>query len=266
MKMAEILASRRDERTELIVLGSTGSIGQQTLEVVRALPKEFRIVALSARRNIKLLKEQMDEFKPLRVAVTDEDAAAALCSGTKIPVFRGKHAQVDVCSGDSGDIVVNAIVGMAGIEPTLFALSHWKTVALANKETIVSAGKLVMDMAHQYQTQLIPVDSEPSAIYQCLQGQRDKSIKRLILTASGGPFRNASLEKMRIASVEDALAHPTWSMGEKISVDSATMMNKGFEVIEAMHLFNLPSYKKIVCGIESCGIRRPFFCRLPRKL
>ncbi|TSC62525.1 MAG: 1-deoxy-D-xylulose-5-phosphate reductoisomerase [Parcubacteria group bacterium Gr01-1014_48] len=241
--MLQKSGNKRDDRTELIILGSTGSVGRQTLDVVRALPTLFRVVALSAHRNVLLLKQQIDEFSPLCVAVTDESAATELCFGSKVPTLSGRKALVDLCSRDVGDIVVNAIVGMAGIEPTLFALLHGKDVALANKETMVSAGALVMHAARKHQAKIIPVDSEPSAIYQCIQGQRQKAIKRIILTASGGPFREASIEEMSRASVEDALAHPTWRMGAKISVDSATMMNKGFEVIEAMHLFNLPPWK-----------------------
>ena len=232
----------RDDRTEIIILGSTGSIGQQPLDVVRSLPKLFRIVALSAHRNVSLLEEQIAEFKPLRVAVTDEATARSFRSRAMLPVMSGKHALNDLCSYDSGDVVVNALVGMVGIAPTLLALSRHKTVALANKEAIVSAGALVMEQARKYQAKIIPIDSEHSAIHQCLQGG-SKAINRLILTASGGPFRNASFDEMRSATIEQALQHPTWNMGQKISIDSATMMNKGFEIIEAMHLFDLPATK-----------------------
>lgn len=236
-------ASMIRDQVELIILGSTGSIGRQTLDVVRAFPRLFKVVGLSTNRNVELLAEQMEEFQPFSVAVRDDDAAMPIKVRSDIPSWSGPGSLERLCSYDSGDIVVNALVGMAGIEPTLFALSRGKDVALANKETIVSAGALVMKMARTHKCKVIPIDSEHSAIYQCMQGENPKSINRILLTASGGPFREASYEDVRNATVEQALAHPTWNMGAKISIDSATMMNKGFEIIEAMHLFNVPISK-----------------------
>jgi len=240
------------EKTELIILGSTGSVGRQTLDVVRSFPELFKVVALSTHRNIALLEQQISEFRPFRVAVTDADYALPISIRSDVISWSGSDGLTNLCATDYGDVVVNALVGMAGVEPTLFALSRGKDVVLANKETIVSAGALVMREAKKHNTRIIPIDSEHSALYQCIHGEHPKTIERLILTASGGPFRTWTRERIEQATVEEALAHPTWRMGQKITIDSATMMNKGFEVIEAMHLFGVPLNKiEIVVHPES---------------
>lgn len=234
----------KHETTELIILGSTGSVGRQTLDVVRAHPDRFKVVGLCAYRNVALLAEQVAEFRPRRVAVLDENAySREYANELGIPVFAGNRSFEALCATDRGDVVMNALVGMAGIEPTLFALQHGKDIALVNKETLVVGGALIMQTAKAHQKRVIPVDSEHSAIYQCLQSGRACEIERLILTCSGGPFRLRTFEEMRYATVDEALAHPTWRMGKKITIDSATLMNKGFEVIEAMHLFGVPLAK-----------------------
>lgn len=227
----------------LIILGSTGSIGTQTLEIVRNNPKDFKVVALTANSNVGLLKKQVEEFKPSVVAVADEAKADELEDALGISIFKGEESLSKVCSLDEGDFVVNSLVGSIGIVPTLAAIKKKKTIGLANKETLVSAGELVMREAKKHGVKMFPIDSEHSAIFQCLQGNERESVKRIILTASGGPFLNYSKKDLENVSVENALSHPTWKMGRKITVDSATMMNKGFEVIEAMHLFGVPVEK-----------------------
>ncbi|MDR3277479.1 MAG: 1-deoxy-D-xylulose-5-phosphate reductoisomerase [Oscillospiraceae bacterium] len=220
------------------VLGSTGSIGTQTLEVAAQL--KLPVAALAANRNIELLERQARRFSPKLIAVYDEDAARDL-------KIRLRDTNIRVASGESGLIaaaeaeaatVVTAVSGNIGLAPTLAAIGAGRRVALANKETLVCAGELVMRAAREKGAELIPVDSEHSAIFQCLQGQ--KEVKKLILTASGGPFRGKSPEELQNVTVEMTLKHPNWSMGKKVTVDSATMMNKGLELIEAMHLFSLP--------------------------
>lgn len=226
----------------LIILGSTGSIGTQTLEVVRKNPKDFRVVALTANSNIDLLRKQVEEFEPSVIAVADKAKADELEDALGIHVLKGEESLSKVCSLDEGDFVVNSLVGSIGIVPTLAAIKKKKTIGLANKETLVSAGELVMREAKKQGVRILPIDSEHSAIFQCIGGE-GKFVKRIILTASGGPFLNYSLKDLESVSVDNALAHPTWKMGRKITVDSATMMNKGFEVIEAMHLFGVPVEK-----------------------
>ncbi|MBW2505414.1 MAG: 1-deoxy-D-xylulose-5-phosphate reductoisomerase [Deltaproteobacteria bacterium] len=228
----------------LAILGSTGSIGVSTLEIIAEHPNRFQVVALTAGRNLELLAEQIERFRPEYVAVLNSFDADQLHDrfGTGGPhILHGTTGLVS-CAADTGaDMVVSAIVGAAGLEPTLAAIESGKDVALANKETLVVAGRLVMRAVARHGCHLFPVDSEHSAIFQSLQGHRKADVKRLILTASGGPFRNHALEDLAKVSAEDALAHPNWTMGRKISVDSATMMNKGLEVIEAHWLFALPA-------------------------
>ena len=229
----------------LSLLGSTGSIGRQTLEVAETLG--FPVVALTANRNVNLLEEQCRKFRPKLAVCMDIEAAEALkikLADTGIRVLAGMDGLLEAAGLEEADIVLTAVMGMVGLRPTLAALKKGKRVALANKETMVCAGALVTGAAHQYGGEIIPVDSEHSALFQCLQGCRDRGeVKRLILTASGGPFfgkTRAELEKVTLA---DALKHPNWSMGAKITVDSATMMNKGLEVIEAMGLYDMPLEK-----------------------
>ena len=220
----------------LAVLGSTGSIGTQTLDVVRSFPGRFRVVALAARRSLGLLAEQVEEFRPRLVSCEGSDAekAGILSSGCVA------SAVEDMVSDDEVDLVVNAIVGDLGMGPTLTALRAGKNVALANKEGVVMAGGLLASAAREHGGELLPVDSEPNAIWQCLRGEEEEAISRLIITASGGAFRDRSPEELAAVTPEEALDHPTWNMGPKITVDSATLMNKAFEVIEARWLFDVP--------------------------
>lgn len=224
---------------DLIVLGSTGSIGTQTLTVARKLG--IRITGLAAGSNYKLLEEQAREFMPKSVAMFDEDAAKKLkiaLSDTDIKVFSGKDGINAVATGD-GDIVLCAIVGIAGLESTLKAIEAGKDIALANKETLVTGGRLVKQKIKEKNVKLLPVDSEHSAIFQSLQGAPAGSLKKILLTASGGPFFGKTYNELKKVTVKDALNHPNWSMGSKITIDSATLMNKGLEVIEAVHLFDV---------------------------
>jgi len=218
----------------LAVLGSTGSIGRQTLDIARAFPDRLRVVSLAAGSNVELLSRQIDEFKPGLISIESGKAAAKLKrTGCKIATAEEIAAHPDV------DLVVIAISGMAGLKPTLAAIRAGKSIALATKEVLVSAGAIVTAEARRHRARIMPIDSEPSAIWQCLQGEK-KTVKKLILTASGGPFRKMSVDKMKQVTPEQALAHPTWNMGPKVTIDSATLMNKGFEAIELSWLFNMP--------------------------
>jgi len=227
----------------LTILGSTGSIGVNTLEVVAAFPERFQVDTLTAGGNVALLAEQVRCFQPQRVAVATVAAAEALRRLLPSPapeVLSGVEGIIACATGEATDMVVSAIVGAAGLMPTMAAIEAGKDVALANKETLVTAGPLVMQAVQQRGVRLFPVDSEHSAIFQSLQGHRTPDVRRLILTASGGPFRALPTDRLQQVTAEQALAHPTWSMGRKISIDSATLMNKGLEVIEASYLFGLP--------------------------
>lgn len=225
----------------ITILGSTGSIGTQALEVAKL--RGFRVLALAAHSNIRLLEEQIRAFKPSLVAVADEKAAAALkiaVADMPVKVLAGLPG-VCVCAATACDTVLNGMVGMAGLEPTLAAIAAGNEVALANKETLVAAGALVMREAASNGVRILPVDSEHSAIFQSLQGCSDmKMVRRIILTASGGPFFGKTRTELQTVTLSQALKHPNWSMGAKITVDSATMMNKGLELIEAVWLFGLP--------------------------
>ncbi len=231
--------------TTITLLGSTGSIGRSTLDVVRDDPRRFRVAALGAGGNdLDTLERQVREFSPRRVAVAGEAAAEELSRrlGRRRPeVAAGPDAIAALAADNSSDCLVNAIVGAAGLGSTLAAIGAVKRICLANKESLVAAGTVVMDRIEREGTELIPIDSEHSALHQCLDGRKREGIARLVLTASGGPFRKLSAASIASASVGDALAHPTWKMGRKISIDSATLMNKGLEVIEAMHLFRFPA-------------------------
>ena len=218
----------------LVVLGSTGSIGRQTLDIVRAFPQEFRVVGLAAGNNLELLNAQIEEFKPRLACCASEEQMKLLPDGVVFTPMEEMVCQTDV------ELVMAATIGSAGLIPTIRALESKKTVALANKEVIIMAGEMVTTLAaRQDAGDLLPVDSEPSAIWQCLQGESEE-VRRMIITASGGPFRTTPLEAMERVTPEEALKHPTWRMGAKITVDSATLMNKGFEVIEAHWLFGVP--------------------------
>ena len=227
----------------IALLGATGSIGVQTLDVVRNTLPEAEIQVLTGFSNIKALASLVDEFKPKMACVPDSKAASALKSLISAPceIFIGESG-LEMCAAQSdADIVVNALVGRAGLAPTLAAINAGKDVALANKETLVTAGLLIMGLARKKGVRITPIDSEHSAIWQCLQGNEGNEIEKIILTASGGPFRTWEKEKIANAIAKDALRHPNWSMGPKITIDSATLMNKGLELIEAMWLFNQPA-------------------------
>jgi len=226
------------------LLGSTGSIGTQTLDVVEAFPDRFRVGVLAANRSWEALARQALKFRPDVVALADTRFLADLrqaLTGSGIPIEAGEEGVLAVASRPEPDVVVSALVGVAGLKPTLAALQAGKPIALANKETLVVGGELVTGLARQKNCPLLPVDSEHSAIFQCLQGQPAGSLQRILLTASGGPFRLLPREELGAVTAEQALRHPTWSMGAKITIDSATLMNKGFEVLEAVHLFDVPA-------------------------
>ncbi len=229
----------------LSILGSTGSIGTQTLDVVRGL--NLQVCALAANSNVELLENQIREFKPQLAAVFDLTAAKKLklaVADTQVKIVQGIDGLCEAATMSSADIILNAVVGMIGLKPTLAAIASKKDVALANKETLVAGGGLVMKAAQENNVKIFPVDSEHSAIFQCLQGCPDqKALKRLILTASGGPFFGKSIDELQDVTPEQALKHPNWNMGAKITIDSATMMNKGLEIIEASWLFDMPASK-----------------------
>ncbi len=228
----------------IIILGSTGSIGRNALEIISRHPDRFRVVGLGAGSNIELLDKQIRRFKPVAVAVYDTSRAELLKKRLKgwrgITVLSGEKGLKEIVSIGEADFVLSAISGSAGLIPTISAIRNSKTVGLANKETLVVAGEIVMRDAERYSSKIIPVDSEHSAIFQCIENKDKGEIKRLILTASGGPFRGKKYSELRNVSVEEALKHPRWKMGKKITIDSATLMNKGLEVIEAHHLFGIP--------------------------
>lgn len=236
-------------KKKIAILGSTGSIGTQTLDIVNEHRDGFEIVGLTAGKNIDLLERQIRTHKPQIVAVETLELARALASkiadiSPTVAVLHGLDGLNAIASLDEIDILVTAVVGTVGLIPTVHALKNGKRIALANKETLVAAGAIIMQMAEQYNAEIIPVDSEHSAIFQCLQGEAYKQIDTIHLTASGGSFRGRSREELVGVTVEQALKHPNWSMGAKITIDSATMMNKGLEVIEAHWLFGVP-YDKI---------------------
>ncbi|MFI5252917.1 MAG: 1-deoxy-D-xylulose-5-phosphate reductoisomerase [Bacteroidota bacterium] len=229
----------------ICILGSTGSIGKNALEVIANFPDMFRVTYLTANKNIGLLQEQINRFQPKGIGVLDSAGAAALNAQTNgsIKMFTGDEGLCDLVRQDDIDIVVSSMVGFAGLKPTIEAIKQSKTIALANKETLVVAGEIITALAKKYHATIIPVDSEHSAIMQCLEGEDRSKIAKLILTASGGPFLNMDKKDFPDVSIASALKHPNWNMGKKITIDSATMMNKGLEVIEAHWLFNLPAKK-----------------------
>ncbi|SMG51835.1 1-deoxy-D-xylulose-5-phosphate reductoisomerase [Sphingobacterium psychroaquaticum] len=229
-------------KRNIAILGATGSIGTQALDVVRAFPELLEVSVLTGARNVALLIEQALEFRPKAVVITDESAYKTLkeaLAGTNIRVLSGVDALVEVVTDPEIDVLLNAIVGAAGLKPTVVAIEHGKDIALANKETLVVAGELVMGLAEKHQVKMLPVDSEHSAIFQCLVGEEQNPIEKIYLTASGGPFRGKGrLDLMEVTKAQ-ALLHPNWVMGAKITIDSASLMNKGLEVIEAKWLFDL---------------------------
>lgn len=229
---------------KIIILGSTGSIGTQTLEVMKNFKENFEIVGLTAYNNIELLSKQIKEFNPKVVAVKDEDKANQLRENLNknVEILTGSKGLQEIVKYDA-DLVVVAVEGIAGLIPTVTAIQMGKDIALANKEVLVTAGQIVMDLVKEKDISLLPVDSEHSAILQCLRGNDTKQVSRLILTASGGPFRGKKKEDLRKVTVNEALNHPNWKMGKKITIDSATLMNKGFEVIEAKWLFDISEDK-----------------------
>ncbi|MDD2897515.1 MAG: 1-deoxy-D-xylulose-5-phosphate reductoisomerase [Desulfuromonadaceae bacterium] len=227
----------------ITILGSTGSIGVSTLEIVEAHPDKFRVIALTAGKNLELLVRQIRQFSPrLAVVAFPEDIPLLkeMCSGLDVTVMGGVEGLIAAATADETEMVVAAIVGAAGLIPTAAAIRARKDIALANKETLVTAGHLFMDLVAEYGVRLFPVDSEHSAIFQSIEGHRNEDIQKIILTASGGPFLNTPPSLLPNVTVRDALNHPNWNMGKKITIDSATMMNKGLEVIEARWLFNTP--------------------------
>lgn len=228
---------------QIAILGSTGSIGTQTLDVVRQHPDAFTVYALTAHRSVDMLIEQALEFNPAVVCIADESCYPRLrdaLSDLPIKVMAGEKAIAEIVTHADIDVVVAAMVGYAGLRPTMEAIRAGKTIALANKETLVVAGEIICQLAQQYKVRILPVDSEHSAIFQSLVGEDMASVEKLLLTASGGPFRTFSLEQMQHVTAAQALLHPNWEMGAKITIDSASMMNKGFEVIEARWLFDIP--------------------------
>ena len=236
------------------ILGSTGSIGTQTLEIVRSNP-DLQVVALAAGSNVSLMEQQVREFHPLLAVMGSEEASADLKSriaDTDTKVLAGMEGMLELAVLPQVEVLVTAIVGMIGIRPTIAAIEAGKTIALANKETLVTAGHIIMPLAKQKGVSILPVDSEHSAIFQSMHGENRERVSKILLTASGGPFRGKKTEELQDITVEDALKHPNWSMGRKITVDSATLVNKGLEVMEAKWLFDVePDQIQVVVHPQS---------------
>lgn len=232
-------------KKKILILGSTGSIGVNTLRVVDEFPDEFEVSALSTNSNIKLLEEQIEKYNPLYAVVINPEAAVLIGEKYKgkCRILTGAAGLIEITRNSDYDIFLNALVGFAGLAPTIEAIKLGKRIALANKETLVVAGEIINALCNNYKAEMIPVDSEHSAIFQCLVGENYREIKKLMLTASGGPFFNKDFNEFNRIKPEDALKHPNWKMGNKITIDSATMMNKGLEIIEAHWLFKLPKEK-----------------------
>lgn len=227
----------------ITILGSTGSIGRNALDILSKYKERFRVVALTAGSNIDLLEEQISLFSPEVVAVADEESARELqqrIGWSSLQILSGNDGVAQVATYDNSDFVLSAIVGAAGLIPTLSAIRSKKTIGLANKETLVMAGRIVTEESKRYGVRILPVDSEHSAVFQCIEGYKKSDVRRIILTASGGPFADKDIDELADIKPEDALKHPNWNMGKKITIDCATLMNKGLEVIEAHHLFGIP--------------------------
>ncbi len=240
---------------KIVLLGSTGSIGTQTLEVVSSYPERLSVTALAAGSNVEKMEQQIRQYKPSYAVMWTQEAAADLRDRVKdmqVKVLSGMEGLLEISSLPEADVVVTAIVGMIGIRPTIAAIKAGKDIALANKETLVTAGHIIMPLAKEYGIHILPVDSEHSAIFQSLNGEPKDKISKILLTASGGPFRGWSKDRMKQVQVEDALKHPNWAMGRKITIDSATMVNKGLEVMEAGWLFGVTADKiKVVVQPQS---------------
>lgn len=242
---------------KVAILGSTGSIGTQTLDVLRANHDDFTLVGISAGSNISMLEEQIREFHPQICAVWDEEKAAVLKAAVadvtpQCKIVSGMDGLIELSTIPESDILITAVVGMIGINPTIAAIKAGKDIGLANKETLVTAGHIIMPLASEMGVSILPVDSEHSAIFQCLNGENENKIDKILLTASGGPFRGKTRDELADVTLEMALKHPNWSMGRKITIDSATMVNKGLEVIEAKWLFNVePSQIEVVVQPQS---------------
>jgi 1-deoxy-D-xylulose-5-phosphate reductoisomerase len=237
---------------KIAILGSTGSVGKQLLDVVNKNPDKLEVFALSANNNIEILQEQIRKYRPKFVGVCNEEKGRELARKINTPVFYGETASIKIARLYGYDTLVNCLVGLSGIRPTLEAIKNKKHIALANKETLVAAGEIILKEAKRHGVKIIPIDSEHSAIFQCLNGEDPKNIRRLILTCSGGAFHGKARRDMENATVREALDHKTWQMGEKITIDSATLMNKGFEIIEAIWLFGIPAEKiKVVIHPQS---------------
>lgn len=242
-------------KKQIAILGSTGSIGSQALEVIAAHPDKFEVYAITANNSVDLLIEQAVRFQPEMVIIANEQHYAYIKKALEnypIKVYAGVKAICEMVELPSVDVVLTAMVGYAGLLPTIHAVKAGKRIALANKETLVVAGEIICDLAQQYRSAIIPVDSEHSAIFQCLIGEQNASVEKIILTASGGPFRQKTYDELRQVTTRDALKHPNWEMGAKITIDSASLMNKGFEVIEAKWLFGLkPSQIEVLIHPQS---------------
>ncbi|MBP6369746.1 MAG: 1-deoxy-D-xylulose-5-phosphate reductoisomerase [Paludibacteraceae bacterium] len=242
-------------KKQIAILGSTGSIGTQALEVIAAHPDKFEVYAITANNSVELLIEQAVRFQPEMVIIANEQHYAYIKKALEnypIKVYAGVKAICEMVELPSVDVVLTAMVGYAGLLPTIHAVKAGKRIALANKETLVVAGEIICDLAQQYRSAIIPVDSEHSAIFQCLIGEQNASVEKIILTASGGPFRQKTYDELRQVTTRDALKHPNWEMGAKITIDSASLMNKGFEVIEAKWLFGLkPSQIEVLIHPQS---------------
>lgn len=235
------------EKKQIAILGSTGSIGTQALQVIEEHPDRYEVYCLTANNNVEKLADQARRFKPAAVVIANEarlyELRSLLESEPDVKVYGGAKAIDEIVEAGPVDMVLTAMVGFAGLSPTIHAIKAHKTICLANKETLVVAGQLICDLAARYHAPILPVDSEHSAIFQCLVGEGDNEIEKILLTASGGPFRNYTPAQLDQVTPADALHHPTWTMGAKITIDSASMMNKGFEVIEAKWLFGVPADK-----------------------
>ncbi len=246
---------------KITILGSTGSIGTQTLDVVDNIGA--KVLGLTANNNIELLEEQVNKYNPEFVAVMDIDNAKELRSrlGKKVEVLEGMEGIIEIAKNKEADIMLNSLVGDVGLRPTVEAIKNGIDIALANKETLVTAGQYIMDLVNKHNVKLLPVDSEHSAIFQCLQGSSEKELRKILLTASGGPFRTKTREELDSVTLEQALKHPNWSMGRKITIDSATLANKGLEVIEAKWLFNVePKQIEVVVHPQSIVHSMVEFC------
>ncbi|QIH75754.1 1-deoxy-D-xylulose-5-phosphate reductoisomerase [Macrococcoides canis] len=224
------------------ILGASGSVGTQGLDIIRQYPDDYKLVSFSVGKNIELANEIIEEFRPDICCVQNKDDIVKIKSDS-IKVVYGNEGLMEIAAYNKNDMLLNSIMGSVGLKPTVHAIKHGIDIALANKETLVVAGEIIMQLARDYDVNIIPVDSEHSAIFQCLNGENHKNVEKLIITASGGSFRDLSRDALKDVTVQDALNHPNWSMGKKITIDSATMMNKGLEVIEAKWLFNMPIEK-----------------------